>query len=635
MADNINDILKNKGRGQSESGATSVPNPNFNASEAIRSATGLNLDPSQLPPTPTKKSGDREFPEITVDKTVSSGPITEHEPQQFAPMSQAAGVQNLPKNVGPESISRIGIPGMPPTADQEKKRTLSVVSVDQAKGEDMWEEKIDLQQEAQKEADRKFQKHQRENLKGITDMFDQALDAEVKRADRIEETLDDPEKREKLYQDEEGNTDIRHSPSVQLDSTGAEIVRRKKTKDRAGKDPVLDSEMYSDDVNELMPSYGEDEPAPEDKKEEAPAASDEEAESIPDPSNEIEYAKYIYHLEHTTVPEDPEHTVVKTVKHRQVDIVPSGRNKGGKYLNDQAFLNSITKFKKDNFATVSVPLVNSGFTVDIVGTGEVDLIQLYSRVNDGTMQVDYEIEKMKIMIRNIVGTHPKVNPMDLRNMIHYRDYNLMAWGLVCATLDTIEIVTNCTECGKPFRISASPRALVMNMDELEGRMNEIRSAESIEQYSLMTTNKKLVTSDRFEVIIGHPSYADYIRVMNQIKEWIEGKSQPEINRFFQIAEIMYYIRSIALPNGVITANTQQHYLAMNMIKAGDIDNIANEINAMRKDVINPRFGIAKVTCPHCGSVISNTPYETIDDMVFYHSTVSRMIQVGSKETVEK
>ena len=630
MADNINDILKNKAR--QTDGAVSVPNPNFNANEMLKQATGMDLDPSHLPPTPTS-SKDREFPEITVNRTVKPEDASMEGKPEFAPMSRAAGVQNLPRDIGPQSISRIKVPGMPPTQQNAKASDLKVVSGDDAA--QTWEEKIDLDKEVQKEADRKYQKHQQEAIKGITDMFDDAIAEEADRADRLENILGDPESRDKLYQDENGNVDVHHSPAVQLDSTGAEIVRRKKPRDGAGKDPVLDAAMYTDDVDELLPSYGEDDEEEKVEEKETPVATDEEEEKAPDPADEVAYAKYIYNLEHTVIPSDDQHTVIKTIKNRQVDVIPSGRSKGGKYLNDQAFLNSITKFKKDNFATVSVPLVNSGFVVDIVGTGEVDLIQLYSRVDDSTARVDYEIEKMKIMIRNIVGTHPKVNPMDLRNMIHYRDYNLLAWGLVCATLDNIEIITNCTECGKPFRITSSPRAMVMNMDELEKRMNEIRNADSIEQCSLMTTNKKLVTSDHFEVVIGHPSYADYIRVLNQIKEWIQGKSQFETQRFFQIAEILYYIRNIALPSGVITANTQQHYMAMNMLKSADVDTIADEINEMRKDVINANFGVAKVTCPHCGKVMVDTPYDNIDDMVFYHSTVSRMLQVGSKETVEK
>ena len=284
---------------------------------------------------------------------------------------------------------------------------------------------------------------------------------------------------------------------------------------------------------------------------------------------------------------------------------------------------------------MSVPLVNSGFVADVVGTGEVDLEQLYTGVNENTPAIDYVMEKMKIVMRNIVATHPKVDPMDLRNMIHYRDYEMLAWAHVCATLNQVEIATNCQECGKPFRISANPRAMVINMDELYAMMERIRTATSIEQNSLMTTDQKIITNNGFEITIGHPSYADYIRSLTQARSYASGLSQLGAMRFFSIVEDAYFIRNIKMPNGIITTNIQQLYMAMSMLTEADMRVVHNSVERLKKQIITPKFGIAKVTCPHCHKTLTNIPYENLEEMVFFHFSVSRMILEGSDEADKK
>ena len=608
MGDNLNDLIQKK---------ETVQNPNFNASSHLRETTGLNIDPASLPDTASMKTDpDVVASKITEDEAVvSQNPIETEMPR--APIRMPEPDMSIP-------IQRIPIPGMPPPKPiQGTTGQTNIMSPEEAGV--TWEEKIDVNAEAMKASDRKLQEVVQGNRGALTALLDDAISQEEARSIRAEETVQDPEKMEAIYKNPDDPGDV-----VSYNGVESYPSRRKIEADSDPFNPVREAAMMSDDVEDLLPSYDDTEETAGDES--TPPATDEEKDAPPDPSNIKAYSKYIRELEHADA--TPQDSVVTTLKDRKVDVVSSGRNKG-KYLNDQAFMNAVTKFKKDNFATVSVPLVNSGFVIDIVGTGVVDLLQLYTQVNENTVAMDYEIEKMKVVMKNVVGTHPKVNQMDLRNMIHYKDYNMMAWAHVCATLDHIETVTNCTECGKPFRITSSPRALILNMSELEQRMKEVQSAESIEQYSLLTTNQRLVTKSLFEIIIGHPSYADYIRTLTQVRDYAKNLDDIAISRFLSMVDTLHYIRSIQLPSGVITANTYQNYMALNMLEESDLYAITEEIDQMKKSVITPQFGIAKVVCPNCGKTLTDLPYNNLDEMIFFHSTVSRMLLEGSEETATK
>ena len=590
-----------------------VPNPTFAANQ-LRNATGLDIDPTTLPPTTP----------------------AEEKNQKFVPMASVDAVKNLPNDVGPETIHRVQIPGMPvqeptPTGTGQTEMMSAEEFMQQNDGQ-VWAEKIDVEKEGYQRAMEKANANNDVANSALMGILDQAISTEEQRDANAKEITSDPEKyKDKMsvpYDDgQEKNTPIFY------------VEEERNNRDR-GFDPVYDASMRSDDINELMPAYSNSSDTNDSDSDEGTGttnsdkhetgSSDINPDNPPDPENTKAYAKYIQQLEHVQLKDDP--TVITTVKDRQVDIVVSNRNKTGKYLNDQAFMNAVSKFKKDNFATVSVPMVNSGFMIDIVGTGIVDLLQLYARPTENTTVMEYELEKMKTVMKNVVGTHPKINPMDLRNMIHFSDYNMMVWAHVCATMDNIETVSSCEECGKPFRISSTPRNMVINMPELEKRMTDIRNAESVEQFSLLTTNKRIVTSNQFEITIGHPSYADYVRTLTQIRDYAKTLNQVDTNRFFDLVADIYYVRNVKMPNNVITSNVYQTYLAINMLTEGDLVCLQEEIQKMRDKILVPKFGIAKVVCPHCGTSLTDVPFESIEDMLFFHSTVSRMLLVDSEET---
>lgn len=609
MAENMDDIMRAP---QGGSGAAIVPNPNFDHSAVIKQMTGLNIDPSTLPST------QQAVAEQQQEKPARAKYTHEDSMEGFKPvprpMDALAGVDLS----DPSIIQKMGVGGSRAIVPPEPTGEVSILSGDEAAQLGSGR-RVDVEEELFEANDRRVEQAQ----SGKSDAFMRSLEGlivdEEARLDSAIEVTSDPEK----YKEK-----IRPADDETGASNDADVAYAVTTERRIGDDkdvefnPMAKTDADAD-VDDLVPSYDYEEEEEPKVEEKAP----------PTPGEAAEYSRYIRGLEIATTPYDK--SVVSTVKDRQIDIVPSSRNKSGRFLNDGAFLNSITKFKKDNFSTVAVPLVNSGFIADIVGTGVVDLIQLYTKVSEDTTQMDYEIEKMRTVMRNVVGTHPRIDPNKLRDLIHYSDYEMMAYGHICATLDTIESVANCLECGKPFRINASPRALLLNMDELISKMEEIKAADSIEQHSLLTTNRKLVSKGLFEITIGHPSYGEFIRMMSQVKSYAENMQQLEATRFLGEAMNLYYIRQIKLPNNVIASNIYQIYLATTLLSDADYAMITDEIKLMQKDVLTPKFGIAKVTCPHCGKIITDVPYSSLTDLVFFHSQVSQMLLATADENPGK
>ena len=599
--------------------ASSVPNPDFNPADFIQRATGLNIDPEHLPVTPTAPSDAMDSmpkeeisdvdPTYESDVPVAAPPQASVEPKHtpHRPVFQDRDPVRNTDNVNPRSAV---IGGHARPGDSEEEDTWVKLSAETTAA-GVAKKRVDAMREKQRD---------------LTDLMDSAIAEEEARAKHAAEVTSTPEATKQFLEkggpiNPEGAT-----PKVKYDN----VPIQQRVAERPF-NPVADDADGSD-TDDLIPSYGMDDIDVEDKPKADTPTPKKEEDDAPDIEDEAAYAEYIQGLEVASIEEGK--TVVRTVKNRQLDT-DTKDNKSGKFIGDQSFMNSITRFKKDNFTVVSVPMVNSGFILDIVGTGGVDLTQLYTKVSRETSQMDYEIEKMKAVMKNVVGTHPRIDPMHLKKYIHYRDYNMMAWGHICATLDSVEIVANCDDCGKPFRITSSPRALLMNMDEILQRQAEIEAADDINRYSLLVSNRQIITSNMFEITIGHPNYAEIINQMGQLRKYAQQLGQIEAQHFIEKAQILYQIRQIKLPNGVITSNIYQTYLALTLLADDDYQMLVEEIDTMRKAIVEPKFGISTVKCPHCGHVLHDIPYENLDELVFFHTTVSRMLRIKQTEKPEK
>lgn len=609
---NINDLI-NQNQGQNPT--VGGPHPDMEA--MLRQTTGLNMNvnPADLPSTQEVMKQQQQ----SVNQAASPRTTSKMESSQ-SPITTPTGP------IRQESTPVVHIPA-PTVETVQRPRASSLISADdfmkqaQQSGETVVEQKIDVEKEMVEEANRKMDQFVNAPMNNMIDALDDAVASEEARAQEAEEITSSQEEYQKFMgasADQQGDpNNIENMPVVRFERVKNTMIDGNRV--HRTTDPILATAQQSDAVEDLLPSYemNENEVA---ENEVDPTKE----ETVPDTSDMDEYAKYVLNLEEVCMPESD--TVVKVIRDRQIDT--RGSNSKEKFLNDQAFLNSINKFKRDNFATVSVPLVNSGFVAEVVGTGAVDLLQLYQQVNDQTSRLDYELEKLKIVMRNIVGTEPKVHPMDLRNMIHYQDYNMLAWALVCATLDTVESAATCQECGKSFRVSSSPKDMVINMPELETRLNEIRSAKNIEQYSLMTTDQVICTDRQFSVTLGHPSYAEYVRTVSQIRDILTSNDSMVFQRSFaNVSNMLYYIRNIKMPNGVITANAYQHYSALQLLGSTELGEIEKCIDKMRSESMIPKFGFAHVTCPHCGKTLTNIGYQDIDEMLFFHTMVTTFRQM--------
>lgn len=597
--DDLEKMIENKGKSHVER----VPNENFDQHDLLKKTTGLNIDPTTLPPTPKRVE--------PVEEPMNDQPVNQVPPQPQQPKV------NIPS---PEEVSRIEVPS---TEDKINMAINDGMHVQESAEKPENEQWVKLSAEPDYTAAiRKRQEAVKGGDNDILAAIDENLQTEEERLQNADAIMKSPEARKEVFQGH-GPSDEDMAPKVKYEgNVSTEKTVRPSTRPF---NPVAEDSNADVDVDDLLPSYytSEEEEEMEAEKE-TPKADENEA---PDVNDEAAYSEYIRNLEVAKV--DPIDSVVRVVKNRQVDVVPA-KDKSGKFLGDQSFLNAINRFKRDNFTVISVPLVNSGFIADVVGTGEVDLTQLYTRVSEQTSRMDYDIEKMRTIIKNVVGTHPRIDAMQLRNKIHYRDFDMLAWGHICATLDTVEIVTNCDDCGKPFRITSSPRALLMNMDEMLKRQKEIEEADDINRYSLLVSNRKITTSNLFEITIGHPTYAEIIQQMGQLRKYATDGSftQIETNRFINMADVLYQVRLIKLPNGVVTSNIYQVYHALNLLSEDDFKLVEDEIVDMRKEILEPKFGIAAVTCPHCGHAMHDIPYDGLDDLVFFHTMVSRMMNTA-------
>ena len=337
-------------------------------------------------------------------------------------------------------VTPIPIPGGIMSAEDAKNAGLNV---DDAKAIDVSQEQLAAEQ-------RRFAEGQALKMRETTDMLAGALAEEEARAKRFENTENaDAETREKL---------LGEDPKV-VGVTPVSYEERMKDSQRSTNPEI--------DPYDLMPGYSDDDDPEEEVKD--PDKTD------PDP-NDAEYGQFIRDLPVAEYMHF-EKPAVQVIREPETKIVPSeraGRNHAP--LGDQAFMNAINKFKKDNFGKVTVVMPNSGFMCDVVGTGVVDLQNLYMNVDQNMSTYDYQLEQMRVVIRNVVGTYPKVSANNLQNMIHFQDFQMLAFGHICATLRSVETVTNCTECGKAFRLTTRPNDLIMNMryDPVHSRVPRVQ-----------------------------------------------------------------------------------------------------------------------------------------------------------------
>lgn len=495
-------------------------------------------------------------------------------------------------------------------------------------------EKFDVDRDIARERNEKIDRQLASKENQMVDMLQGIAKEEEKRTERLTNALHDDEQRQKIYNGNDpaaaANGKVNYVAPIgdNIDSTD-ESDAVVKTTNRKEIDPgnTIFGETPRVNPDDLVPSYDYEEENEEPATDEN--AGDEQDRPTAEQSDE-EYGKYVRSLEIATV-SDPEDPLITTVKNKaKIEPVSSGRLSKSKIVQDQAFLNAVNKFKRDNFRVVNVPLVNSGFSVDVVGTGPVDLTLLYRNVNQNMTSMEYELERMRTVLRNVVASHPPVDKNDLRNLIHFSDYNMLVYGHISATLKDVEYIHTCDDCGKDFHIVANSADLVLNRDKLQDRITQLRSCQSaadIKNHSLMLTNQQVITADGFIVNIGHPSYYEYMQYMTEMRALAESNelSDTQKQRLGTMAGVIAYIRSVIMPNGIHTNSLYQRFIAITMLDEEDFSTVLAEIKKLTDQIVVPRFGIKSVKCPHCGKENTDIAYDNLTDLLFFHTMVTRLM----------
>ena len=474
-------------------------------------------------------------------------------------------------------------------------------------------QKIDPNKEALRQQHEKTEKLKNEDRQSMDSMFDDAINAESARNEAWDKKFEqNPELKRELVQQDPENASANYVPAM----SDTHVNETKRTAVR------FDA---SNDDEDMMPAYDVEETPVEKLKREKAEADEEKRPDASAPDSDM--AEYVSNLVTIDYDGNEEDRMVDIIRDKVPMVTETPRPyKKSNPMGDQAFLNAITKYKKDNFRKVTVTLINSGFMVDEVGTGPVDLIQLYTATDQNTTMLDYQLAKMTTVIKNVVGTHPMVNPNDLKRMIHFADYQMLAYGHVAATLKEVEMLHTCDKCGKDFHIKANSTDLIINADEMREKMQRIQAASTIEENSLMTKDITYTTESGFVVVIGHPSYQEYATYMRELKDMIANGDDVTNNRIQQMSEILPFIRKITMPNGVYTSNLFQRYSALTVLTEDEFDAISKEIGNLTKQIIIPKFGIKSVKCPHCGEVNTNIAYDDLDSLLFFHFTVTRLLK---------
>lgn len=581
-----------------------------------------------------KRDGSKEYVDITAEPTQQQA----QEPQnfQYTEQQKVQMAQELMRqqqqNTQPKNEEQVNVVTQPrPSGGM---RMLTPDELAQLTNQPVVETPIDVAAEMEHKQDEKIRTFAEEPKNTMAGLFEEAMKSEEERVARLDKTLEDDEARHKLFK---GTEIEKKSKTVNYESSYEEAESKDEpvTEKTSGNQVKREIPRSAEEINfdEFTPSYDDDEEEEEPKEQENANVKADNRPTIND--SEEEYAQYIKNLDtiQYAAPEE-EPSVVETVKDRpNVSVVSSGRLNKQKNMQDSSFLSAVNKFKKDSFRTVSVPLVNSGFTVDIVGSGAVDLTLLYSVADSNISSADYELEKMKTVMRNVVGTHPKIGKDNLRNMIHYIDYQLMAYAHVSATLKDIETIQTCPECGNDYHIVCKSSDLILNMDELRERMKAIKNTDNINDYSLMMKDQEFTTDDGFVVQLGHPSYADYIQYLTELKSMNDSMNQVELTMLSRLVESLPFIRSVTMPNSVHTSSLYQRFVALGLLTEKDLRDLQNEITKMSEAIIMPQFGIKRVTCPCCGKVNTNIAFNNLDDLLFFHIMVTRLLnQTDLKST---
>jgi len=473
-------------------------------------------------------------------------------------------------------------------------------------------QKIDVDREAMLQQEQKRIQREQQQQSDMNGLLDDALNGEAARNQKWEKAFEEnPELKKELVNKDTASDTANYTPD--MSDTDKHVAPIDRT-------PIRGYNAEDD----MIPSYS----APTESIVDTLKKTDKDEDNKPTANaSENEMAEYVKNL--TTIDYTGAETELVDVSRDRTPMVTETARPSYKKTNpmgDQAFLNAVAKYKKDNFRVVKAVMINSGFEIGEVGTGPVDLYQLYMTTDQNTTVLDYQLAKMTTVIKNVVSTTPAVDPMQLKNVLHFADYQMLAYAHVAATLKEVEMLHTCNKCGKDFHIKAASTDLILNADEMREKAQRIHNATSIEENSLMTKDVTYTTESGFVIVLGHPSYAEYAAYMRELRDIVANGDTVVNNRIEEMNEILPFIRKITLPTGVYTSNLFQRFTAIGLLSDDDFNGLSKEVANLAKQIIIPKFGVKKIKCPHCGEVITDIAYDDLDNLLFFHFTVNRLLK---------
>jgi hypothetical protein len=349
---------------------------------------------------------------------------------------------------------------------------------------------------------------------------------------------------------------------------------------------------------EVSPLYEDDETV-----EESPGVNDED--SIMDIFREENIVKLT------------ESETVFSKRIRKPEAVISVSEKKLRMISDDVeFEKELARAKRRYSTSVKLPLPNSGVEIELIGVGAFDFERIYAIPPEST-EYTHELERMKTIIRSIVGSTPKIPPSKIADSISYMDHQMMTYGLVAATVKDIRYPHICVEskCLKNMTVEANVGELLLNAQAIEDAHNsnmlqypDPKDIPFRKDYRIDLKNGDMVIHMRL------PSYLRTRKSLIEINGAIKNDQIPKES--IELLSIIIFIEKIEF-NGFVVDSPLKILKVINLLAKDEYKKILEVFTEMNKGLINPVFGIPTFKCPACGTD-QNISIDAIEELVFFH-----------------
>jgi hypothetical protein len=313
-------------------------------------------------------------------------------------------------------------------------------------------------------------------------------------------------------------------------------------------------------------------------------------------------------------------TIFRTYIHERPVLTKIENKKLEAMTDTKAFEAFLLEQRKKYREKLSMPLVNSGIIVDFIGAGAFDYSDIYSQDPEhGTLTTD-TLNRMKVMMKNIVEVSPKMNPKKLLSSISYTDYQLASLGFAAATIPEIDVPGTCEKCSAPFIIRTKTVDTVLNADKINERWITINNTPESERVFKKTAEVEYFDG-YIKFKIEMPNFQKVKDGFAEIEQAIKNKTADIGLR--HMASVFINIESITIDNVIVT-DVVNAYKVIKTMTDEEIKVIRDAINMIYADVIVPEFGVS-ANCPKCShnNVIQ---IGSVEDMVFFHLWVRKMLE---------